>query len=153
MTAPYSSSPISASPVLAMRNPGVDLGLLVLRLVIGCIFVVHGAQKAFVMGHAGVAGGFTKMGIPMPAFTSLIVTWLEFLGGIALILGLLTRPFATLLGLEMLGAIVFVHAKIGFTGPGGMEFPLAVWAAAVALALAGPGAYSVDSLRAKRPVP
>jgi putative oxidoreductase len=153
MTAPYSSSPISASPVLAMRNPGVDLGLLVLRLVIGCIFLVHGAQKVFVIGHAGVAGMFTKMGIPMPAFTSLVVTWLEFLGGLALILGLLTRPFATLLALEMLGAIVFVHAKVGFTGQGGMEFPLALWAGAAALALAGPGAYSVDGLRAKRPVP
>jgi putative oxidoreductase len=105
------------------------------------------------MGHAGVTDAFTKMGIPMPAFTGLIVPWVEFLGGLALILGFLTRPFATLLALDMLGAITFVHAKIGFTGQGGMEFPLSVWAGAIMLALAGPGAYSVDSLRAKRPLP
>jgi putative oxidoreductase len=153
MTAPYSSPPISASPAVAVPAPGVDLGLLVLRLVIGCIFVVHGAQKVFVMGHAGVTGMFTKMNIPLPAFTSLVVSWVEFLGGLALIVGLLTRPFATLLAIEMLGAILFVHLKVGFTGQGGMEFPLALWAAAVMLALAGPGAFSVDVLRAKRPAP
>ncbi|HEU4647568.1 MAG TPA: DoxX family protein [Gemmatimonadales bacterium] len=153
MTAPYSSSPISASPAVAVPAPGVDLGLLVLRLVIGCIFAVHGAQKIFVMGHAAVIDMFTKMNIPLPALTGVVVPWVEFLGGLALILGLLTRPFATLVAIDMLGAILFVHLKIGFTGQGGMEFPLALWAGAVMLALAGPGAFSVDMLRAKRPAP
>jgi putative oxidoreductase len=153
MTAPYSSSPISASPAVAVPALGVDLGLLVLRFVLGCIFAVHGAQKAFVMGHAAVTGMFTKMNIPMPAFTGLVVTWVEFLGGLALILGLFTRPFATLVAIDMLGAILFVHSRVGFIGQGGMEFPLALWAGAVALALAGPGAFSVDALRARRPVP
>jgi|SRR5690242_17055280 len=126
-------------------------GLTVLRVVIGIIFLVHGWQKLFGLGFHGVAGMFAHIGIPVPPVTSVIVTLVEFLGGIALILGLFTRWAAALIACDMLGAIVFVHFKNGFSSAkGGYEFPLALLAAAIALALAGAGCWSADEMLFKR---
>lgn len=79
--------------------------------------------------------------------TAVAVTFVEFLGGIALIFGLLTRWVALLLVINMLGAIFFVHFKNGFFAQGGgYEYPLTLLAANLALMLAGPGAAAVDKL-------
>jgi putative oxidoreductase len=127
-----------------------DLGLAVLRVIIGLVFAVHGGQKLFVYGLDGVTGAFTQMGVPLAAVAGPAVALLEFFGGIALIVGLLTRFAGLGLAINMLGAIYFVHAKAGFFLPNGYEFVLTLFAAAASLAIAGAGRYSVDALIAAR---
>ncbi|MHB8875218.1 MAG: DoxX family protein [Myxococcaceae bacterium] len=127
-----------------------DLGLAVLRIVVGITFLAHGWQKVFVLGFGGVIDGFTKGGVPLPGVTGPLVSLTELLGGIALILGLLTRLAALGVGIVMLGAIVIVHAKAGFFLPRGMEFTLVLWAAAFALSLNGAGALSLDHAISRR---
>jgi putative oxidoreductase len=128
----------------------VNAALAILRVIVGIIFVAHGAQKLFTYGLEGVSGAFAGMGVPMPGIAGPAVAFLEFFGGIALILGLLTRLAALGLAITMLGAIFMVHLAAGFFMPQGYEFVLALFGVAVALAVAGAGEYSVDAVIARR---
>ena len=128
----------------------IDSALAVLRVVLGVTFIMHGGQKLFVYGFDGVTGAFGQMGIPAPGFFGPFVALVEFFGGIAIALGLLTRLAALGVGATMVVAILTVHMKQGFFNPGGVEFPLALLASAIALVIAGAGAYSVDAAVAKR---
>jgi putative oxidoreductase len=143
-----------ARPVsILFRSPTaahVDLVLLVLRIPLGIIFVAHGAQKVFVHGLAGVTEGFAGMGVPLPGLVAPFIALLELVGGVMLILGVLTRPVALLLLFEMLGALFIVHLAAGFFLPRGYEFVLILAAVALAIVIAGAGAYSIDGLLGRR---
>jgi putative oxidoreductase len=131
-----------------MNNPALNtIARTLLRIVVGFLFAAHGWQKFNQFTIAGTQGAFAQMGVPAADLVAPVVAVLELVGGIALILGLLARPFALLLTLNMLGALVLVHATAGvFVEAGGFELVLILAAAALAVALVGPGRLSVDSL-------
>jgi putative oxidoreductase len=118
-------------------------GLTILRVVVGIIFLAHGYQKLFKFGFHGVAEMFGHLGIPLPALFAVVVTLVEFVGGILLIIGFATRIAAALIAIDMVVAIFAVHLKRGFFNPGGFEYPLILLAATLCLVLAGGGAFSL----------
>lgn len=128
----------------------VDAGLALLRAVTGTVFAAHGAQKLFVYGLDGVAGGFAQMGVPFAGVMGPLVGFIEFFGGLALITGLLTRLAGVGLTAVMLGAMAIVHLPNGFFLPNGVEFVLTLAAAATTLAITGAGRYSIDARLARR---
>jgi putative oxidoreductase len=126
----------------------------ILRLVLGIVFFVHGAQKMLGWfggyGFSGTMGFFTQvMHIPAPlAFLAIAA---EFLGGIGLILGFLTRVAVFGIAMNMVVAVATVHHNFGFfmnwTGAQkgeGCEFHLLVLAMAALLMIKGAGAFSLD---------
>jgi len=124
-------------------------GITVLRVIVGIVFLAHGGQKLFVWGFSNVAGFFGQVGIPLPMLAAIVVTLVEFLGGLALVVGLFTRWAAIPLAINMLGAMLTIHLKAGFFLPDGYEFVLTLLAANVALALLGSGEASLDRLLGK----
>ena len=115
-------------------------GPMPLRLAVGAVFIAHGAQKLFgafggsgLRGFSGMLGG---MGLQPAMGWAVLVACVEFFGGICLVLGVLTRWCALLLGVVMLVAIFGVHLKDGFFG---IEYQLTLLAACVSLLLSGAG--------------
>jgi len=117
-------------------------GLAVLRIVVGVVFAMHGWQKIHVFHLAGVSGTLEHLGIPLPTIFAVILTTVEFLGGILLITGLATRGPAVLLAVDMLVAIITVHMKHGFFVPNGIELPFTLLGAVICLAISGGGSFS-----------
>ena len=136
--------------LLAATPAQQQLGIAIIRIVTGIAFLMHGWQKVFQFGFPGVIGAFTKMGVPMPGVMGPFIAVLELLGGVALIIGLLTRLAALGLMFDMLGAILLVHLAGGFFLPAGYEYALLLFASSLALVLGGPGALSVDAALASR---
>lgn len=126
-----------------------NLGPLLLRGPVGIIFIAHGAQKLFGWfgGHGlqGTGQWMESIGIAPGVLMAAMAGGAEFFGGIALIIGLLTRPAAAALALAMLVAIFGVHFEQGlFVANNGYEFALTLFAAAASLMVTGAGAASVD---------
>jgi putative oxidoreductase len=121
-----------------------NLGLLILRVVVGWIFIMHGAQKLFVMGLPGFAGMLGQMGVPLPNVAAVIVALVELVGGALLIVGLFTRPAAALIAIDMIVAILLVHRPNGFFLPRGYEYALTQLVTNLALVFLGAGAWSID---------
>jgi putative oxidoreductase len=117
----------------------IDVALLVVRIVVGIIFMAHGSQKLFgAFGGPGIAGVVKMMG-PI----GYLVTIGEFFGGLGLIVGFLSRFSAAALIVIMLGAIGMVHGKNGFFAPTGFEYPLALMGLLAPILIAGPGRLAV----------
>jgi len=124
-----------------------DVAVLVARVVIGGIFLAHGAQKIFTWGLSATSDAFVGMGAPLPSVSAPIAAFVELLGGAALVLGIATPVVAALLALDMLGAFIVVHATNGvFVDAGGFELVLALAVGAALVGFFGPQRISLDHL-------
>lgn len=145
----------SASIVQRVLSTNDSLAPLALRLAGGAIFVAHGAQKLFgAFGGYGLEGTgqfFDSIGLSPGYLMALLAGAAEFLGGLALILGLFVRPAAAALAFAMLIAVFSVHFSKGFfLDKGGYEYALAMLALSVSLVFSGGGRASIDRVfRAK----
>lgn len=128
-------------------------GMLPLRIVVGLVFLMHGAQKLFVFGLGGTADIMGKLGLPLPVLCAMIVIAVELLGGLAILLGVFTRVAGALLAFEMLIAIIVVRLSGGFFAPYGYEFELTLLAASLTFALNGPGGMSLEEMLRRTPAP
>jgi len=115
-------------------------GPFFLRVAVGVVFVIHGAQKLFgafggpgLKGFSGMIGG---MGLRPAMAWATAVALIEFVGGIFLVLGFMTRLSALLIGVVMAVAVLFVHLSDGFFA---FEYPLVLFAACLCLLLTGGG--------------
>jgi putative oxidoreductase len=129
----------------------VDLAALLMRGVLGFVFVGHGAQKLFGwFGGGGVSGTtdfFTFIDVPAPHLMAVVVGLTEFFGGLLILVGFLTLPFSIALVLDMVGAIATFNHAHGFfveSPEGGWELNFVLIGLLGALALVGARRWSVD---------
>ncbi|WP_417529739.1 DoxX family protein [Marinobacter lipolyticus] len=130
-------------------------GALALRIPVGIIFVAHGAQKLFGWfggyGLEGTGQWMDSIGLSPGYLMALMAGGAEFLGGLALIIGLLVRPASAVLAFAMVIAIFSVHIGNGlFMSNNGYEFGLVLLAVSVSLIFSGGGRASVDALLARQ---
>ena len=130
------------------------LGLSVIRILVGIIFMAHGAQKLFGLfggyGLEGTGQWMESIGLAPGYFMALLSGSAEFFGGLALVIGLLARPAALALTVTLVVAIFSVHIGNGlFMSNNGYEFALALMAGTVAVLIEGAGRFSLDRLIAR----
>ena len=147
--------------LFSTKNPFLtDVALLLLRLVVGVVFICHGAQKVFGVfggpGMAGFTGMLEQMGIPYAALAAWAAALAELVGGGLLLIGLLTRLAAIPPLANMLVAAAVVHRNAFDAQQNGMEYAVTLAVVLVALILTGAGRFSADALFRRRraePVP
>jgi uncharacterized membrane protein YphA (DoxX/SURF4 family) len=121
-----------------------SLGLLILRLFVGGIFIIHGVQK--LMNMEGTIGFFSQIGLN--SFWAWVVALVETVGGVALVLGLFVQYASALLSIVLLVAIIMVKYKFG--GPtllgkfAAGEVDLALLGSTLALVCTGAGRYALS---------
>ncbi|MFD1040120.1 DoxX family protein [Virgibacillus byunsanensis] len=126
----------------------INIGLLIIRLVIGISLAGHGAQKLFGWfgGHGpkGTGGFFDSIGIKPGITIAVMVGLFEFIGGLLIAAGLFTWVGAALIIITMIGAIFKVHLQNGYwVDKGGIEYPFVIIAIVIGIALVGPGSFSL----------
>lgn len=127
------------------------LGLLVVRLVVGLLFVGHGAQKLFGWfggyGPKGTGGWLESIGVKPGVAMAIVAGLMELVGGALFAAGLLTPLAAALIVMTMLVAIVKVHGQNGlWVTANGYEYNLVLATIAIGIALTGAGQFSLDAL-------
>ena len=127
---------------------------LALRVPVGIVLAAHGSQKLFGWfggyGLEGTGQWMASIGLEPGYLMALLSGSAEFFGGLALVIGLLTRPAALVSAFTMLVAIFSVHISHGlFISNNGYEYALALFAATLALAIQGAGKVAVDNLLVK----
>jgi len=130
--------------IQTLFGSSVDLPSLILRLAIGTLFIIHGYPKLTATQRTQGGAWMKSMGMPaaMVPFGGVV----EFFGGLALILGILTPIVAALSALWMLSTTWLVTTKAKKKYVGGYEIDITLLLAALALALLGSGIYSIDHL-------
>ena len=120
---------------------GVHTALLLVRIALALPFVFHGAQIAFgAFGGPGLHGFVQASKGQMPLPVAALVGYGEFLGGLGILFGVLSRLASGGIALIMLGAIFMVHLKNGYSvQSGGVEYALPLLILAIVLMVAGPG--------------
>ncbi|MBM7564122.1 DoxX family protein [Paenibacillus sacheonensis] len=127
----------------------MDLGLLLIRVVIGLLFIGHGAQKLFGWfggyGPKGTGGWLESVGIKPGVPMAVAAGLMELVGGLLFGAGLFVEVGAVLIALAMLGAIVKVHGKNGiWSTANGYEYPLVLLVVVIGVALIGAGDYALN---------
>ncbi len=122
---------------------------LVAQVIAGIVMATHGWQKLTQFGPANFGRSFlANMGVPLPVFMGYVVTFAELIGGVLLIVGLLSRLAALVLTIDLVVAILLVKINVGLIAPqgsgAGAELDLALIAGFLVILLAGPGKLSLD---------
>jgi putative oxidoreductase len=128
----------------------INIGLLIIHLVVGLLFVCHGAQKLFGWfggyGLKGTGGWFESIGMKPGVSMALLAGLAELVGGILFALGLLTPLAGIIITGTMVMAIAKVHGPNGiWATSNGYEYNLTLLAVAIGIALVGPGQYALDA--------
>ncbi|MBB6260434.1 putative oxidoreductase [Paenochrobactrum gallinarii] len=126
-------------------NSGLNsIAVLIGRVFISILFILAGWAKLTAIG--GTAGYFGSLGLPMPTVTAVLVGLIEFLGGLAILIGFQTRIAAVIVALFTIGAILVAHMDFS-DGLNVMmaQKNLAIAGGLLALAAYGAGSYSVDA--------
>jgi putative oxidoreductase len=124
----------------------MKFGPLPIRILVGVALVAHGWPK--LSDIVGTQGFFASIGLP--AELAIAIALLEVIGGIVILLGILTRVAAGLVILEMIGTTLDVKISKGFVG--GFELDLLIMAICVALFIMGPGRISIECDILKREI-
>ncbi len=127
-------------------NSVYGYGLLPIRIMAGLTFIAHGVPKFFDV--SGGYGFFQSVNLPPELYVPIAL--LEVIGGLAILLGILTRIASAILIIEMIGAILTVKLTKGFIG--GYEFDLLLISICISLVIMGPGKISIENNILKREI-